>query len=153
MNRGTSKGQAAIEFILVVGAIMVIIMYTFPLITRHAELNKGIAAARDGAQFGAAMTGMGFGSTGGSTPGVIKLERVDYTIQDDSVIITIRVRGFPEHNTDAIKTTISDQAQRYIVKALTGEWKDIGDITASDHKGEYYTFNPINSSSVVWTST
>lgn len=157
MDKRLEKGQSAIEFIFIVGAIAVIILYAFPFVSRHAEINKGIAGARDGAQFGASMSGIGFSSTGGHAPGVIKLESIEYYIQGESgsetVSITINVRGHPELNTNAVKATIGDQAQRYLVKVFTGAWKDISSITATDRTGEYYVFNAINSSSIVWYDT
>lgn len=127
-KKSKERGQVAIEFILVVGAMMVIIMYTFPVLTRNAELNKGIAAARDGAQFGATMRGMGFTSTEiKNPPGVIKIDRIEYDITEnpdgvDDVSISIYVRGPPELKTSSVMSTIENEAQRFTSKAISGEY-------------------------------
>lgn len=158
-KKSKERGQAAIEFIIIVGAMMVIIMYAFPFITRHAELNKGIAAARDGAQFGASMRGMGFYSSDTSEsnknpPGVIKIDRIEYEITTnatgvDSVEIWIYVRGPPELKTDSVYTTIGKEAQRFIGKAISGEYDDA--IIA--RTGEYYKFAPVRCNSDTWIET
>ncbi len=162
-KKSKERGQAAIEFILVVGAMMVIIMYAFPFITRHAELNKGIAAARDGAQFGATMRGMGFrGSDVGETsPGVIKIDRIEYDITEnpdgvDDVEIWIYVRGPDYLTSDAaggtVRDTIRNQARRYIAYTLTGEWP--GTVFSNDLlTGEYYKFAPVRCNSDTWIET
>ncbi len=154
-KKSKERGQVAIEFILVVGAMMVIIMYTVPLVTRHAELNKGIAAARDGAQFGASMRGMGFTSTEiKNPPGVIKIDRIEYDITEnpdgvDDVEIWIYVREPPELKTSSIYTTIGKEAQRFIGKAISGEYDDA--IIA--RTGEYYKFAPVRCNSDTWIET
>lgn len=154
-KKSKESGQVAIEFILIVGAMMVIIMYTFPVLTRHAELNKGIAAARDGAQFGATMRGMGFTSTEiKNPPGVIKIDRIEYDITEnpdgvDDVSISIYVRGPPELKTDSVWGTIGKEAQRFIGKAISGEYDDA--IIA--RTGEYYKFAPVHCNSDTWIET
>ncbi len=154
-KKSKERGQVAIEFILVVGAMMVIIMYTFPVLTRNAELNKGIAAARDGAQFGATMRGMGFTSTEiKNPPGVIKIDRIEYDITEnpdgvDDVSISIYVRGPPELKTSSVMSTIENEAQRFTSKAISGEYTT----SVSARTGEYYRFQPIQCNSGTWIDT
>ncbi len=153
--KSRDKGQAAIEFIFVLGAMVLIIFYAFPFVSRHAELNKGIAAVRDGAQFGASMRGMGFTSSEiKNSPGVIKIDRIEYYITEnqnelDNVTITIYVRGPPELKTTSVIGTIRSEAQRFTAKAISGEYTNF----KSDRTGEYYRFYPIQCSYSTWVET
>jgi hypothetical protein len=67
------KGQISIEFILIVGAVLTMVIVGIPMILKNAEMNRGLTAARDGATKGAAMRGLGFSSTGGNVAGVVKI--------------------------------------------------------------------------------
>ncbi|MFQ6136400.1 MAG: class III signal peptide-containing protein, partial [Candidatus Hydrothermarchaeales archaeon] len=157
-NSKLRRGQVSIEFILIVAAILVIVITVLPFISRSAELNKGIAAARDGAQFGAAMRGMGYSSEGGNPTGVIKIDRVEYTIIDnpsglDNVSISIYVRGPTELNTNSVRGTIRTEAQRYVAYAMTGEWPSGATVTRASRTGSYYIFAPISCNSSTWIET
>ncbi len=158
-NKSKVRGQSSLEFMLIVGALMVIVMYTFPFVSRNAELNKGIAAARDGAQFGATMRGMGFYSSGTSEsnknlPGVIKIDRIEYDITESSdkienVSISIYVRGPSELKTTSVYATIRSEAQRFVGKAISGDYTT----SVSARTGQYYRFQPIQCNSGTWIDT
>lgn len=158
-TRSQERGQASIEILLIFGAILVIVISVVPAISRQAELNRGIAAARDGATFGASMRGMGFYSSTTSEsnkniPGVIKIDRVDYTITDnptgvDDVSITIYVRGPAELKTTSVTGTIRTETQRFIGKALSGSY----DSSISARTGEYYKFSPVSCNFGSWIVT
>ncbi len=47
--KGDDKGQVSIEFVLVVGAVLTMVIVAIPLILKNAEMNKALSAARDGA--------------------------------------------------------------------------------------------------------
>ncbi len=49
-----TKAQVALEYIIVVGAMLLIVTSMLPVITKQAELSKATAAVRDGATYGAA---------------------------------------------------------------------------------------------------
>lgn len=73
------KGQVSIEFIIFVGAIIVMVIAVFPFVSRANELSKAHAAARDGATFAAGMRGLGYHATGVNEvkPGVVKVTQVE----------------------------------------------------------------------------
>lgn len=79
MKHGDRSGQISIEFIILVGAIMVMVVAVFPFITRANELSKAHAAARDGATFAAGMRGMGYRGSDVNevAPGVVKITKVE----------------------------------------------------------------------------
>jgi Flp pilus assembly pilin Flp len=80
------RGQASIEFILVVGAILVMVVAGIPIIQKNAEMNRGLTAARDGATKGAAMRGLGYAGDG-VTPqpsGAIKILNITPEYQGPS---------------------------------------------------------------------
>lgn len=156
-NPKSQKGQVGLEFILIVGAVLVMVIATFPYILKQNELNKGLAAARNGAEFGASIKAMGFVVNDGvETPeGIVKIDRIEYTITDnpsgaDNVTISIYVRG-PAYLRDgdtgkSIRATIRKEAQRFIGKAMSGDYDD--DIPA--RIGSYYIFAPVNCNLSTW---
>ena len=128
------RGQISIEFIILIGAIMVMVVAVFPFITRANELSKAQAAARDGATFAAGMRGMGYmpGSDKEIPPGVVKITRVDmvkvgnYSNLDwYRFYISVHAPDYILDNTtyrQSLCGTIANQALRYVYYAFNGRW-------------------------------
>lgn len=74
-----NKSQIAVEYILVVGIFVLMVVTLLPYITKQNELNRALAAVRDGATYGAAMRSLGYkASSAESLPaGVIRISRVE----------------------------------------------------------------------------
>lgn len=129
---GEERAQISLEFVLIVGAFLVIAITVFPVITKQNELNKALAAARDGATFGAGMRGIGFTSGNPTPEAVIKIDRLELLFQNktgdlDEYQIKIYIIA-PEYikNNSAYRAsvagTIRNQALSSIYYTFNGEW-------------------------------
>jgi len=131
------RGQVSIEFIIVAGAVLLVAISIYPFAMQQQELNKAVAAARDGASYGAGLRGMGFTPEGGgSLPGgVVKIERMDvnrtgmagdlkeYNI-NFSVYAPANMRGGTDCSApgNELGGTIINQSLSYIHRAFYGTW-------------------------------
>jgi hypothetical protein len=159
MKQENERGQVSLEFIMLVGIVLVIVLTIIPYILKENELNKGLAAARDGAEFGASMRGMGFYSSTTdpeniNPEGVIKIDRIEYTILDnpsglDNVTISVYVRGPAYLKTTSVYGTIKTETQRFIGKAMSGKYST----KIVDRTGSYYVFAPVYCNSSTWITT
>ena len=134
MRLGDPRGQISIEFIILVGAIMVMVVAVFPFITRANELSKAHAAARDGATFAAGMRGMGYRGVDvePAPEGVIKVLRVDMvkvgnysSLEWYRFDILLSAPGYISENTaftSRICSTVRSQALRHVHYAFYGSW-------------------------------
>jgi uncharacterized protein (UPF0333 family) len=143
-----NKGQISIEFLLVVGAILTMVVVATPIILKNAEMNRGLTAARDGATKAAAMRGLGFSSNGGNAAGVVKIIRIETNITviegaPDTVSLGIYAKIPSNLDSTSVCDTIETQAQRYVAYAFTGQWP-VGEVVPiADITGSYYSFTPI----------
>ncbi len=130
----SDRGQVSLEFVLLVGLAVIVSIMVFPFITKQNELNKALAAARDGAVFGASARGIGFAGQGVNVipEGTIRIDELRLAGQGklgnlDWYKIEIRVRapGYIKNNTQhrtSAGGTIAGQSLRYIYYAFNGEW-------------------------------
>lgn len=74
-----NKSQVAVEYMLVVGIFVLMVVTTLPYITKQNELNKALAAVRDGATYGAAMRSLGYKALNAEPvpEGVVKISQVE----------------------------------------------------------------------------
>ncbi|NOZ77206.1 MAG: class III signal peptide-containing protein [Euryarchaeota archaeon] len=129
------RGQVSVELILVTGLILVMAITTYPYILKQQEMNKAVAAAREGATAGAALRGMGFSTTGGNEMGIVRLEDMTLTKTNTSGERDVYEITFYLSAPDSLKTnsncwmtsvgnTVRMQARRHIYYAFTGQWVD-----------------------------
>lgn len=153
--RKSRKAQVSVEFIFIVSIVIVFSIILWPTIIKANELNRGVAAARDGATFGATMRGLGYDYEGKDYPsGTITIDRLDYEIiqtgqKKNNVSITIYVRGpsyFTYDQKVSITSTIRNQAQRYVGKTFSGDF----DTSVDNRQGSYYIFAPISCGNSTW---
>lgn len=136
------RGQVAMEFILIVGLVILIVVAAAPVLQKQNELNKAIAAARDGATFAAGMRGMGYeGKDVTEMPeGVVKIEGlylVDKTddLSDEEkgrvqrwyqIRFNVSAPDYMKGNTacsgSSIGMTIRKRSISYINYAFYGNW-------------------------------
>ncbi|WP_457555225.1 hypothetical protein [Candidatus Pyrohabitans sp.] len=128
------RGQISIEFLILIGAIMVMVVAVFPFILSTAELSKAHAAARDGATFAAGMRGLGYrGADVDPVPeGAIRVLRVDMVEAGNynnltwyRFDITANAPEYISTNTSytsSICGTIRTQVLRHVYYAFYGEW-------------------------------
>jgi hypothetical protein len=142
-----NEGQVAIEFILVVGAILTMVVVAAPMILKNAEMNRGLSAARDGATKAAAMRGLGYAGQGVDMQpaGVVKINNLTYSVVEiadaqDNVTITISAKIPNSMDGSKICSSIRTQAQRYIAYAFTGDWPAGAVVPLDDRTGSYYVF-------------
>ncbi len=143
------KGQISIEFILIVGAVLTMVIVGIPIILKNAEMNRGLSAARDGATFGAGMRGMGYaGENVDNQPsGVVKI--INITLENQGKISGLdwyRLRFYvsapndmidnPTCVSSSVGSTITNQALRYVHYSFNGEWLSL----VSRVNGSYYSF-------------
>jgi|Deesub1362B_J571_1020462.scaffolds.fasta_scaffold02733_4 hypothetical protein len=128
-------GQVSIEFIILVGAIMIMVVAVFPYITRANELSKAHAAARDGATFAAGMRGMGYRADDVNElpPGIVKITKVE--------MVNVGSKGnrthyqfnihilAPEYMIDdptctksSVGVSVIRQALKYVCYSFYGDW-------------------------------
>ncbi len=142
--------QIAIEFIIIVGIVLLIVVAVTPSIMKQQELNKALSAARDGAAFGAGMRGLGFEGAGvNEVPeGIVKIEKIELVtggIESGLQKYTIRfyvsapeyIKTNPSCTFTTVGATITNQALRYVKYAFTGAWPGS---TVSRVNTSYYTF-------------
>lgn len=141
------KGQISIEYILVIGAILIMVIAGIPVIMKNAEMNRGLTAARDGATKGAAMRGMGFSSTGGNVAGVVKIINITPEYQGNVngtdryllrfyISVPSNMIDNPTCTSSSVGSTITNQALRYMHYSFNSEWLPVvGSVT-----GSYYRF-------------
>lgn len=141
------RGQVGIEFILMVGLVLLIVITAIPYILQQNELNNGIAAARNGATFAMGMRGLGYAGSGvqENPLGVLKLDRIEYSVAEnatgkDDVYIEIYLKGSSYLNTASITGTVSTQARRYIAYAFSGQWPGTT-VSLAQTTGSYYIFH------------
>lgn len=131
------RAQVSVEFIIIVGIIMLIVVSLLPYITKQNELNKAVAAARDGATYGAAMRGLGFkgGGVDAVPEGVIRIERVErveVNLSHDPPWYLLRIHiAAPSYivnhaNSSSVSRTICNQALRQMYYAFNGEYPNTG---------------------------
>jgi hypothetical protein len=136
------KAQTSLELVFVVGFFLVIAIIIFPFITKQNELNKAVAAARDGAVFAASMRGMGYkGKDVTEAPeGIVKIERLklvdksgELTAEEKRMVQTwyqirfqVSMQDYMKENSTCTQTTIGstikNQALRYINYTFSGTW-------------------------------
>lgn len=129
------KAQVSIEYILIVGLLLSMILIVFPYALKENELNKALAAARDGAVYGASLRGMGFRGSGVSEMpgGVVKIERIEPEYQGkEGNYEWYRIRFYvsmPDYMKDvqicsssSIGMTIRKRSISYINYAFYGDW-------------------------------
>ncbi len=129
------KGQVALEFVILAGLMLVIAVIVFPYVTRQNELNKAMAAARDGAVFGASMRAVGFRGEGVKeiSEGVVKIESLELENQGQvgdlqwyRIRFNVSAPGYMQENStctqSSIGGTITNQSRRYIYHAFSGNW-------------------------------
>jgi hypothetical protein len=145
--RDETRGQASIELILVVGAIITMAIILIPVGLKNAEMNKGLSAARDGATFAAAMRGLGFAGEGVTSQpsGTIKIlnitpEFVTTTggLEEYRLRFYVSIPGSMDSTNTC--SSINTQARRYIAYAFTGKWPSGAVVPLSDTTGSYYIF-------------
>lgn len=142
-----SRGQVSLEFIILVGAILVMVVAAFPYIARANELNKALAAARDGATFAAGMRGLGYRGENVAEipPGVVKIKKIEMVNQGNysnlqwyRFEIHISAPSYITSNStyrQSLCGTVTNQAMRYVYYAFNGEWKDYSRVNTT-----YYSF-------------
>ena len=137
------KGQVSIEFLLLVGAIITMVLVTMPIIFRNTEMNKALTAARDGGTKGAAMRGLGFSEGGGNAGGVITIINMTPIYQDNSTypgndwyLLRFYANVPDEMNVNSVCGTIETQARSFMRYAYTGAY----DTSVGAVNGAKYTF-------------
>ncbi|MEE8167987.1 MAG: hypothetical protein V3T58_03835 [Candidatus Hydrothermarchaeales archaeon] len=146
------KAQIALEFVVIVGLFVAMALSVFPYITRQNELNKALAAARDGATFGASMRGIGFrGGDMNETPeGVVRIDRLELESAGkegnlDSYLIRLYLevpeymKDSPTCTSSSVGNTVRNQALKSIYYAFNGEWPSTD--TVSRVNTTNYSFN------------
>ncbi len=126
----SNRAQVSIEFIILVGALLVMVIAVFPYILKTNELNKALSAARDGATFGAAMRGVGYQS--GSVeapPGRIKIKSVTLerlgrcgSLECYRFRIVVMMPSYYSPYVNSITRTIRNQALRFVYYAFNGDY-------------------------------
>lgn len=147
MKTNGEQGQISIEFVLILGAVLTMTVVAIPMVLKNAEMNRGLAAARDGATFGAGMRGLGFSSGGGNTAGMVKI--INMTPERQAPVGDLdwyRLRFYisapsslidnPTCVSSSVGSTITNQALRYVHYSFNGEWLNL----VSRVNGSYYSF-------------
>jgi Class III signal peptide len=136
-------GQISIEFILIVGAVLTMTVVAIPMVLKNAEMNRGLAAARDGATFGAGMRGLGFSYAGGNVAGKVKILNLTPIFKDstsypgtDWYLLRFYVSIPDALPSSSVCGTIATQARSNLRYAFTG---DYGTSTSAVN-GSYYSF-------------
>ncbi len=144
------KAQVSLEYIIIVGVMLLIVTGIIPIISKHGELNKAVAAVRDGATYGATLRGMGFKPEGDEDipEGVIKISGVDLINKGKCgdrhcymLKIHILAPDYIKSNStykSSLGSSIRTQALRQLYYAFNGEYPGssvIGSVNTS-----YYSF-------------
>jgi len=149
----SERAQTSLEFVIIVGIFLVMIVSIYPFILRENELNKAVAAARDGASYAVGMRGMGFGHDGANLPnytGVIKI--VNLTLEDlgtdPSGRKCYRIRFYlsvPEYmkesscSSSSVGMSVRRQAVRFIYRAFYGNWTPPDDLRVCTERFNFTT--------------
>jgi len=156
------KGQVSLELVLITGFLLLLVVITILPILKTNELNRGLAAARDGVSYGATLRGMGFVGEGVSSneEGVIQIENLTYQISSnsgldgrDGVEIWVHVRGPSYLNTASVRSTLRTQSKRYVAHVLQGDWIPGASVSNASLSGTYYTFAPLHMLQADWKDT
>ena len=140
----SKRGQISLEYVIVIGLILAMIIVVYPYILKQNELNKALAAARDGATYGASMRSMGYRGSGvnEAPEGMIKIhkiELVDAGTYDGLKWYRLEIYIIAPNDLQigTISTSIRSQALRYIYYAFNGNWPSGG---VSRVNTNYYSF-------------
>jgi len=149
------RAQVSVEFIILVGLMLLIAVSLLPHITKQNELNKAVAAARDGATYGAGIRGLGFTSGNDAPEGKIRINNIEIVDEGEcgdlhcySFKIHILAPAYIKSNLNYSTTvgqTILTQSKYSLYYAFNGEYPDgaaIGRINTSYYSfGGGYTFD------------
>lgn len=120
------RGQTSIEIALLTGLIFVIFISAFPYAADMNVMNKGVAAARDGATFAQTMLNMDYAQNASLPQGEkVILEDMSYSVDTTTepgtkiVRITLTISGTTD---DDVATEIKSQAGNYIFYYFNGAW-------------------------------
>jgi hypothetical protein len=127
------RGQASVELILIAGFILLMAILVFPYVVKQQEMNKAVAAAREGATTGTALRGMGFSADGGNDDGLVRVERMTVTKTGTyGDLDQYQIKFFISEPTDmrtsnncmndGITGTILNQARNHIYYAFNSQW-------------------------------
>ncbi len=151
-----TKAQVALEYIIVVGAMLLIVTSMLPVITKQAELSKATAAVRDGATYGAALRALGFkaGSSSYVPEGAIKIKEIELVdkgtngnLKSYMFRIHIIAPDYIKDNSNysnRVRASVCTQALRQLYYNFNGRYP--GSIIGSVNTSYYYftcgyTFN------------
>jgi|GEM_PF-1636430 len=148
------KAQVGVEYIIIVGLLLSMILIVYPYALKQNELNKALAAARDGAVYGASLRGMGFKGEGVKEvpEGIIKIVRVEPEFQDSITVpgkdwyklkIYISAPDYIKDNStyaNSVRGTITNQALSYIYYTFNGNWPPGGIVPGNRVNTNYYSF-------------
>jgi hypothetical protein len=136
------RGQTSIEIALVTGVIFIVFISAFPYVTDMNAMNKGVAAARDGAIFAQTMFNMGYAQNATLPLGEkVILEDMSYSVDTTTepgikiVSITLTISGTTD---DAVATEMKNQAGNYIFYNFNGVWNTStgGTVTTGNYRFE-----------------
>ena len=131
------RGQASVEFIMATAVFLFMAMAVYPYVTSAAELSKGVAAARDGANYGIGMLNLGYTSdsyTGSLPQRPYKLHSIDYTVSGSTVTFSCTINGTSD---TAVNDEVQRQMLRFVHKSMTGNWPGTDPASVS---GGHYTY-------------
>lgn len=129
------RGQVSFEFILIVGLVLLMVVTIMPYAMAQHEFNRAIAAARDGAQLGAAMIGLGYkppdSTFKANNTGPIKIVGMRYEyygkLYNRSYYnITLRISGPPNTKIlerKEIAEEIEDESRRFMNMTFSGKFQ------------------------------
>jgi len=136
-----SRGQISIEFILLVGAILTMVLVAIPMALKNAEMNKALTAARDGAVKAAALRGLGYSYKGGNATGVVRVLNLTAVYRGevgnkDWYLLRFYVSVPSGLDASSVCTSIQRQATSHLKYAFEGQWAS----TMQRVNGSYYSF-------------
>ncbi|HEQ78391.1 MAG TPA: hypothetical protein ENI78_02065 [Euryarchaeota archaeon] len=156
-SRADRKAQAALEYIIVVGVMLLIVTSMLPVITKQAQLSKATAAIRDGATYGAGLRALGFkASKSNYVPdGAIKIKEIGMVnngtngnLKSYMSRIHIIAPDYIKDNstyTHRVGASVCTQALRQLYYAFNGRYPGGGKIDSVNTSYYYftceYTFN------------
>ena len=132
-----NRGQIAVEFVLIVGLVTLIVVSAYPVLHKQMELNKALAAARDGAVYGASYRGLSYYTSGISPPnrnprGVIKVTSVTLIprgVEEETgkEMYQIRINAvMPPYLSayeNSLEASIRSYARSYVYNAFHGKYQ------------------------------
>lgn len=127
----------AVEFVLIAGLVLLMVIAAVPTLQKQAELNKALAAARDGATFSASLRALGYSTPhipleNRNPPGVIKIRDVSIVSKgvDEATgkkKYQIRIKAdapmYLSEYEDTIEASIRNHARSYVYYAFHGEYQ------------------------------